>query len=596
MLFDRVGKKCTSLFVGLALAFGLVGAQGVPALASDGEDVTTLGEVATDAQFPTDAQIPTDAQSQVPQPSHDVDTTGTLAAATEKTEPIDDVLVQVVTPTPQATPVAKATASAKSGEKALHLLKVTSVEWKDEKGNAFDGKFELEKRYTVSVSLSTDEKNPFDEKNTKVAIAHNAATLSNVTPTSLVATYTFSALKDPKTATYTVNVTNDGNGEAAASNVKGKTAHRVVLRATPKEGYEFDRWEIVSGESASITSNILTIGTGNVTVKATFKPLLTNQADSDSATDIASSNNDTVKTMGSTEITSDPANSYTVTATVTNAQRGTVITSPTAGAAGTLVKLTATPSNEYYVFDKWEVKSGNVTISDATSREATFEIGNENVQIEATFGIAENYAAVTYDANGGTGTMEELVVPSGETVNLKANTFTRDGFTFNGWNTKADGSGTSVKDEGKVKVNSNVMLYAQWTSGTSSYTISFSANGGSGTMSSITVADGDSVGLPANTLTRSGYTFNGWNTKADGSGTAYGDQATLTPTGSMVLYATWRANSVPSSSSSKMTSSSSNGTLSKTGDSTSAVPAVLVGSLSVLALAGAYTLRKRQND
>ena len=595
MLFNRIGTKCTSLFVGLALAFGLMGMQGVPAFASDGEDVTTLGEVAEDAQ------------SQVPQPSHDAETTSTLATVAEKTEPIDEVLVQIVAPAPQAMPVAKATASAKSGEKALHLLKVTSVEWKDERGNAFDGKFELEKKYTVSVSLSTDEKNPFDAKKTKVAIAHNAATLSNVTPTSLVATYTFSALKDPKTATYTVNVTNDGNGEAAASNVKGKTAHRVVLRATPKEGYEFDRWEIVSGESASITSNILTIGTGNVTVKATFRPLLTNQADGDSATDIASGNtsgndiasgnNETVKTVAG-DVASDSASSYSVTATVANAQRGTVLASPTAGAAGTLVKLTATPSNEYYVFEKWEVKAGNVTISDATSPEATFEIGNANVQVEATFGIAENYAAVTYDANGGTGTMNELVVQTGETVNLKANTFTREGFTFNGWNTKADGSGTSVKDEGKVKVNSNVMLYAQWTSGTASFTISFSANGGSGTMNSITVADGDSVGLPANTLTRSGYTFNGWNTKADGSGTAYGDQATITPTGSMVLYATWRANAVTSSSSSRMTSSSSasGSTLSKTGDGTSAMPTVLVGSLSVLALAGAYALRRGQDD
>ena len=71
-------------------------------------------------------------------------------------------------------------------------------------------------------------------------------------------------------------------------------------------------------------------------------------------------------------------------------------------------------------------------------------------------------------------------------------------------------------------------------------TITFDANGGAGTMASQTLTADGAIN-PA-TFTRSGYYFTGWNTKSDGSGTAYSDGATFTPTGSDVtLYAQWTA-------------------------------------------------------
>ena len=71
-------------------------------------------------------------------------------------------------------------------------------------------------------------------------------------------------------------------------------------------------------------------------------------------------------------------------------------------------------------------------------------------------------------------------------------------------------------------------------------TITFNANGGSGSVSAISTYVGVANTIPSNSLTRTGYTFNGWNTASDGSGTAYATGSTITPTGNVTLYAQWK--------------------------------------------------------
>lgn len=72
-------------------------------------------------------------------------------------------------------------------------------------------------------------------------------------------------------------------------------------------------------------------------------------------------------------------------------------------------------------------------------------------------------------------------------------------------------------------------------------TITFDANGGSGTVpSAISTYIGVANTIPSNSLTRTGYTFNSWNTASDGSGTAYATGSTITPTGNVTLYAQWK--------------------------------------------------------
>ena len=72
-------------------------------------------------------------------------------------------------------------------------------------------------------------------------------------------------------------------------------------------------------------------------------------------------------------------------------------------------------------------------------------------------------------------------------------------------------------------------------------TITFDANDGSGTVpTAISTYVGVANTIPSNSLTRTGYTFNGWNTASDGSGTTYATGSTITPTGDVTLYAQWQ--------------------------------------------------------
>ena len=76
------------------------------------------------------------------------------------------------------------------------------------------------------------------------------------------------------------------------------------------------------------------------------------------------------------------------------------------------------------------------------------------------------------------------------------------------------------------------------------HTIAFYANGGEGTMTPQSAADGSLIALKANEFTYEGYDFDRWNTKADGSGDAYEDCATLMVTQNLSLYAQWKPESV----------------------------------------------------
>lgn len=70
--------------------------------------------------------------------------------------------------------------------------------------------------------------------------------------------------------------------------------------------------------------------------------------------------------------------------------------------------------------------------------------------------------SISFNANGGSGTMENQDITSGVATALNANTFTRDNYYFSGWNTKTDGTGTAYADKATITVTEGTMLYAQW--------------------------------------------------------------------------------------------------------------------------------------
>ncbi len=162
--------------------------------------------------------------------------------------------------------------------------------------------------------------------------------------------------------------------------------------------------------------------------------------------------------------------------------------------------------------------------------------------------VARNSATISFDANGGTGTMESMTIYGD--VHLPENQFTKADKSFVGWNTEADGTGTGYSLGYETSLYyplrdnpDDVTLYAQWEDKTS---ITYDGNeADSGSVETQYVDYSKSIEIAENGFTRDGYAFYGWNTAADGSGTDYDPGDTYTATviegENVTLYAKWRA-------------------------------------------------------
>jgi uncharacterized repeat protein (TIGR02543 family) len=173
-----------------------------------------------------------------------------------------------------------------------------------------------------------------------------------------------------------------------------------------------------------------------------------------------------------------------------------------------------------------------------------YSVGLTNVTLTATWiplGIV-----VTFFNNDETSRSSAQSVIADASTSLTQNTSTRTGYTFTGWNTLANGSGTPYSDMQNITIVSALNLYAQWTANT--YTVTYNTNsstsGTAPTSQSYTTA-GVTLTIDNNsgTLVRTGYTFAGWNTLANGSGTNYAAGATAqTFVADTALFAKWTAN------------------------------------------------------
>ncbi len=153
--------------------------------------------------------------------------------------------------------------------------------------------------------------------------------------------------------------------------------------------------------------------------------------------------------------------------------------------------------------------------------------------------------SVTYNGNtstSGTVQTDTSSYVKGTTVTVAtAGTLIKTGYTFDGWNTAADGSGTSfIAGTGTFVISSNVTLFAKWKIKT--YTLTYDGNGSTGgtAPAEMTLDSNVLATVAANTnLSKTGFDFNGWNTNADGSGTGLAAGATFRIKSDTTLYAQW---------------------------------------------------------
>ena len=231
-------------------------------------------------------------------------------------------------------------------------------------------------------------------------------------------------------------------------------------------------------------------------------------------------------------------------------------------------KTFAAPTRSGYTFTGWTVThsaSGiekdngyqpvtNDIAGSLNTSTNVYTSGNMNVTLKANW--VKNYT-LTINANGGTYAGDTKYTLTYGTCDYNSIGYaTRTGYTFSGWFDKSgtqvyDASGNALKgtywskagSSGVYQYSGNLTVYAHWTPIT--YTVSYKGNGNTGGSTAASTHTYDTAQtLTANGFNKTGYSFTGWNTKADGSGTAYANKASVknltSKDGSTIkLYAQW---------------------------------------------------------
>ncbi len=194
-----------------------------------------------------------------------------------------------------------------------------------------------------------------------------------------------------------------------------------------------------------------------------------------------------------------------------------------------------------YVFKEWNTKAdgtGKAFANKAVVRNLTAKNGG-NVNLYARW--AKIKYKITYELNKGVNNKANPTIYNVKSEFTLKNP-TRTGGIFKGWYSD---SGFTKKVTGiKKGTTGNKKFYARWAA--IKYNVVFNSNGGTGTMTGLNLIKYNTTyTLSSNTFKKDGYKFTGWNTKADGTGTAIengGQIRNLTATNgaTVTLYAQWK--------------------------------------------------------
>jgi uncharacterized repeat protein (TIGR02543 family) len=370
---------------------------------------------------------------------------------------------------------------------------------------------------------------------------------------------------------YTVVVTNSKNG--TTTSLTSDAATLTVVTATQLSTPSAPTVIATSGTTTSITVSFTSVAHADShTVKVYALGVLvgtahTSFASGSTITNLSSNTTYTVTVtaIGDGTIYSDSAAS-SATSITTNAVAvpPTISSHPSSSSKYTgqsvTFSVTATASDSGALSYQWKV--GGVSISGATS--ATYTIGNlatgnsGDYTVTVTNNKNGSFASITSDVATLTVTVQTFTVTytapdksggsvpvdsagpyiSDATVTLLANTgsLTRGSYSFAGWRTASD---PTVRAAGSTYViTSDITFIAVWNE---IYQLSFNANGGSGTMADL---DGPNVTIPNSTFTRTGYTFSGWNSAANGSGFTPTIGQSVPLTLDITIYAQWTQDQV----------------------------------------------------
>ena len=313
---------------------------------------------------------------------------------------------------------------------------------------------------------------------------------------------------------YTIIVTSGGNGTASASHAKAVVDTEIRLTATPKEGYHFKEWQVISG-NVTIKDNKFTMPDGNVEVKAIFEK---------DAPPAPTEFTITVKTDGN----------------------GTASASHAKAVVGTEIILTATPKTGYH-FKEWQVISGGVTIENNK-----FTMPSANVEVKAIFEkdappAPTEFTITVTSGDNGTASASHAKAVVGTEITLTATP--NKGYHFKEW--QVISGGVTIKDDKFTMPSANVEVKAIFEKDTGGggggynppvtyYTLRFETGGGSD-IPSVQGTYNTYIDLTKYVPTWRGHTFIGWYSERSLMNKVSGVYLTK----DMTVYAGWRVDENP---------------------------------------------------
>jgi uncharacterized repeat protein (TIGR02543 family) len=306
------------------------------------------------------------------------------------------------------------------------------------------------------------------------------------------------------TITYNYNGADGGNSQASGSFTTGGTS--LNLPTPTKSGFVFGGWFDDAGfAGTALTSPLTTTASKTIHAKwvAGAYTILYEYNDADGANSTASS-------------------IYT-----------------TGGAAITLPAPTRTGYNFAGWFENSSLSGSSVSSSYSTSQNRTLYAKWTAINYRIIYNPDIVVSGNTISPTSGSVPTNNSNFNIGQTGSISANTglLARTGYTFSGWVTNLDGTGTPKNSGDTVTfAAADINLYPQWSANT--YTISYNLNGGSGSLSgaptSWTVGTSN-VTLPSTGFTKTGYDFAGWAKTQGGSAV----NNSFNNIGDVTLYALW---------------------------------------------------------
>ncbi len=328
------------------------------------------------------------------------------------------------------------------------------------------------------------------------------------------------AVATPPTYTVEYNGNNQDSGSVATQTTKVGTETKVSANGFIKEGFNFEGWNTKADGTGT------PYAVGKIIPSQTARTTITLYA----------------------QWTAIAPQTYTVTYHGNGADSGSVDTQ-TAKVGTTTTVSTNGFRKTGYDFTGWNTKADGTGTPYAVGKIIPSQTAGTTITLYAQW-TAQTYTVVYNGNNQDSGSVATQRTKVGTETKVSANGFIKTGFNFEGWNTKADGTGTAYAVDAIIPsqaANTTVILFAQWTEAAAqNYYVVYNGNyANSGSVATQTTNVGTVTKVSANGFEKTGFTFTGWNTAADGYGTSYTEGAIILSQAAnttVILYAQWKEN------------------------------------------------------